>query len=93
MRTTKDNIQETTDVDSGIGQAHKLILFNDNENSFDHVIVSLMELCGHSFTQSEQLAMLVHYKGQATVKTFEDEIECIQLCSALRNRNLDARTN
>ena len=45
------------------------ILFNDNFNTFDWVIHCLMEVCGHTFEQSEQLSILIHFKGKATVKT------------------------
>jgi ATP-dependent Clp protease adaptor protein ClpS len=51
------------------GTKSQLIVYNDDFNTFDWVIQSLMEICSHSFEQSEQLSLLVHYKGKATVKT------------------------
>lgn len=47
----------------------ELIVYNDDHNTFDWVIQSLVEICKHSVEQAEQLSLLVHYKGKATVKT------------------------
>ena len=46
-----------------------LIIYNDDYNTFDWVIQCLMEICNHTFEQSEQLSLLIHYKGKAIVKT------------------------
>jgi len=46
-----------------------LILFNDDFNTFDFVIRSLVEVCDHDEIQAEQCAMIVHYKGKCVVKT------------------------
>ena len=53
---------------------HNLIVWNDDVNTFDWVIESLMEICGHSETQAEQCAMIIHNSGKYAVKkgTFED---------------------
>ncbi|MCS7086359.1 MAG: ATP-dependent Clp protease adaptor ClpS, partial [Bacteroidia bacterium] len=42
---------------------------NDDHNTFDWVIQSLVEVCGHERLQAAQAAYLVHYKGRACVKT------------------------
>ena len=47
----------------------KIILWNDDVNTFDYVIEALLEICGHTLEQAEQCTMLVHYKGKCTVKT------------------------
>lgn len=47
----------------------QLIVFNDDFNTFDWVIQSLMEICNHTFQQSEQLSILIHYTGKAIIKT------------------------
>lgn len=51
-----------------------LILHNDDINTFDWVIESIIRICDHSPSQAEQLTMLVHYKGKAHVKkgVYED---------------------
>lgn len=46
-----------------------LILFNDDINTFEHVIKSLVEVCGHDPVQAEQCALIVHFKGSCEVKT------------------------
>ncbi|MEZ4908350.1 MAG: ATP-dependent Clp protease adaptor ClpS [Saprospiraceae bacterium] len=57
------------EIDNTIGKKSEIIVFNDDFNTFDWVIQSLMEVCKHSFDQSEQLSILIHFKGKATVKT------------------------
>ena len=50
-------------------EVYKLVLWNDDVNTFDFVIESLIEVCGHTLEQAEQCTILVHYKGKCTVKT------------------------
>ena len=67
----------------------EIILHNDDVNTFEHVIVSLMEVCDHDPIQAEQCAWLVHYKGRCTVK--RGEFETLRpLCEALCERGLSA---
>jgi ATP-dependent Clp protease adaptor protein ClpS len=51
------------------GERTQLIVFNDDYNTFDWVIKCFVEVCNHTEEQSEQLSLLVHFKGKATVKT------------------------
>jgi ATP-dependent Clp protease adaptor protein ClpS len=46
-----------------------LILFNDEINTFDFVIETLIEVCGHDVVQAEQCALIAHFKGKCTVKS------------------------
>lgn len=46
----------------------ELILYNDDFNTFEHVIDSLIAICEHSPNQAEQCAYIVHYNGKCTVK-------------------------
>lgn len=46
-----------------------LILFNDDFNTFDFVIDTLVDVCGHDPLQAEQCALIVHYKGKCAVKS------------------------
>ena len=46
-----------------------IVLFNDNHNTFDHVIECLISSCGHDALQAEQCAMIVHFKGKCNVKS------------------------
>ena len=50
-------------------EIYKLVLHNDDIHTFDYVIDSLIEVCGHTSEQAEQCTVLVHYKGKCTVKT------------------------
>jgi len=52
---------ETTDV-------MDLIVFNDEHNTFEHVINTLIKVCKHTAEQAEQCTMLIHYKGKCAVK-------------------------
>ena len=47
---------------------HKLIVWNDEINTFDWVIDTLMDVCGHEREQAEQCTVLIHYKGKCAVK-------------------------
>jgi len=51
-----------------------LILYNDDVNTFDHVIKSLVEVCGHDAVQAEQCALIVHFKGSCEIKTGIPEV-------------------
>jgi ATP-dependent Clp protease adaptor protein ClpS len=46
-----------------------LVVFNDDINTFDHVIDTLIRVCNHSAEQAEQCTMLIHFKGKCTVRT------------------------
>ncbi len=52
----------------------QLVVHNDDVNTFDWVIESLMEICGHNYEQAEQCAMIIHFKGKYAVKkgSYED---------------------
>ena len=51
-----------------------LILHNDEVNTFDYVIDSLMEVCEHDEYQAEQCALITHHKGKCDIKKGEDSI-------------------
>tara|TARA_B100001093_G_scaffold135681_1_gene128213 strand:- start:498 stop:773 length:276 start_codon:yes stop_codon:yes gene_type:complete len=51
------------------GDEHQIILYNDDFNTFDHVIETLISVCDHSSVQAEQCALIVHYKGKCSVKS------------------------
>ena len=68
----------------------KLVLYNDDYNSFPHVIKCLMKYCKHSQEQAEQNAWLVHFKGQALVKS-GGFIKLKPICEALCENGLNAK--
>jgi ATP-dependent Clp protease adaptor protein ClpS len=53
---------ETTDL-------MDLVVFNDDVNTFDHVIDTLIRVCKHTAEQAEQCTLLIHYKGKCAVKS------------------------
>ncbi len=53
---------------------HTLVLFNDDINTFSHVIKTLVEVCGHDPVQAEQCALIVHHKGSCEIKSGIREI-------------------
>jgi ATP-dependent Clp protease adaptor protein ClpS len=71
------------------GPVKEIILHNDDVNTFDHVIESLVDICEHDPIQAEQCAWIVHYNGKCSVKrgTF-DQLE--PRCTALQERGLSA---
>lgn len=85
----KEKISEQFDILTQEEHLNEIVLFNDDVNTFDHVIESLVAICNHSLEQAEQCALLVHYKGKCTVKTGSyDELE--PLCSRLLEVGLSA---
>ena len=71
----KFHTQEETDelvleeVLEEVGNQSQLVVYNDDHNTFDWVIECFVEILNHTYEQSEQLAMIIHFKGKATVKT------------------------
>ncbi|MCK5825053.1 MAG: ATP-dependent Clp protease adaptor ClpS [Ichthyobacteriaceae bacterium] len=60
-------IEEHTEVKRT--QKHQIILHNDEENTFEFVIESLITVCGHTSEQAEQCAMITHYNGKCGIST------------------------
>lgn len=65
----EDVLLEEEISDSDIGQHAQLIVYNDDHNTFDWVIECFMKVLQHTSAQAEQLALIIHFKGKATVKT------------------------
>ncbi|MDP3312968.1 ATP-dependent Clp protease adaptor ClpS [Lutibacter sp.] len=87
--STKRKIQEEVDVLEQETNKFEIVLFNDDVNTFDHVIDSLIDICDHTSEQAEQCALLVHYKGKCTVKTGEYN-DLKSRCSSLLTKGLSA---
>lgn len=68
---------------------HNLIVYNDDVNTFDYVIESLIKICKHDPVQAEQCTMLIHYKGRCDVKTGEYE-KLTSMCTGLLDRGISA---
>ena len=52
-----------------IEKQHQIIVYNDNVNTFEHVITCLILICSQHPDQAEQCAMMIHYKGKCGVKS------------------------
>ena len=66
-----------------------LIVFNDDFNTFDHVIDSLIKVCKHKPIQAEQCTWIVHHNGKCQVKRGDfDTLE--PMCTALLDRGITA---
>jgi ATP-dependent Clp protease adaptor protein ClpS len=50
------------------GFEHELILFNDDVNTFDFVIETLIDVCGHDPVTAEQCALVAHFNGKCMIK-------------------------
>jgi len=87
--STIEKTQVETSVLEQVAVNHEIILYNDDVNTFDHVIDTLIRVCQHDELQAEQCAILVHYKGQCAVKTGSfDELK--PQCSSLLDAGLSA---
>lgn len=66
-----------------------LIVWNDEVNTFEWVIETLMEVCNHAFEQAEQCAFLIHFKGKYAVKHGSYE-NLKPMCEAITDRGIGA---
>ena len=82
---TKEKISEKILIDSDSLNENEIILFNDDVNTFDHVIETLMRVCDHTLEQAKQCSIIVHYKGKCSVKSgsySELKTRCTKLLEA-----------
>lgn len=85
----KEQLQKEVQTIEDQAAINEIVLFNDDVNTFDHVIETLVDVCNHTFEQAEQCSILVHYKGKCTVKTGAyDDLE--PRCSKLLQAGLSA---
>lgn len=77
------------DSDSDSKQGSFLVLHNDEVNTFEFVMDTLVEVCNHTSTQAEQCAMITHYKGKCEVLTGEKN-ELKEIKDELITRGLKA---
>ena len=87
--STREKTSEEILLDEDLSKQNEIILFNDDVNTFDHVIEALIHVCDHAPEQAEQCALIVHYKGKCTVKTGEYE-ELKPRCTRLLQAGLSA---
>ena len=94
MLGTNTNTKELTETDVLTEVEHpcQLIVWNDEVNTFEWVIETLIEVCGHGSEQAEQCAMLIHTQGKYAVK--EGSYEDLKpMCEAITDRGIGATLN
>jgi ATP-dependent Clp protease adaptor protein ClpS len=83
--STIEKVKERVSVQEVTTKNNEIIVYNDDVNTFDHVIETLIRVCEHTAEQAEQCSLIVHYNGKCTVKTGPlDKLkpQCTQLLEA-----------
>ncbi|RYF91865.1 MAG: ATP-dependent Clp protease adaptor ClpS [Chitinophagaceae bacterium] len=93
MIATRNNIKPLHEEELDVLTMHEdpcnLIVWNDEVNTFEWVIETLMEVCKHSREQAEQCAYIIHYQGKYAVKNGSyDELK--PFCDAITERGISA---
>ncbi len=86
---TKEKIKEEFSVSEKESDRYEIILYNDDVNTFEHVINTLINACDHTPEQAEQCSLIVHYNGKCSVKTGTYE-DLKPRCTLLLNADLTA---
>lgn len=87
--SVKPLYEEDTDVLTTLDEPYSLIVWNDEVNTFEWVIETLVEVCGHSTEQAEQCAYIIHFQGKYAVKQGSyDELK--PQCDAITDRGIGA---
>ena len=78
-----------SDVLTELTTSYSLIIWNDEVNTFEWVIETLIKICNHSTEQAEQCAMLIHTQGKYAVK--KGDYETLKpMCDAITDRGIGA---
>ena len=72
--STIEKVKEEILLDELVEINNEIVLYNDDVNTFSHVIKSLVEVCGHDSVQAEQCALIVHLKGKCEIKSGIKEV-------------------
>ena len=88
-----NSAQVKEDVDTELldtlAASYNLIVWNDEVNTFDWVIETLVEVCGHTTEQAEQCALIIHFQGKYVVK--QGDYETLNpMREAIINRGINA---
>jgi len=93
MPLVKNDIQTSNRDETDLLTLHEetcnLIVWNDEVNTFEWVIETLMEICGHTQEQAEQCAYIIHFHGKYAVKNGSyDDLK--PQCDAITERGINA---
>ncbi len=89
--STREELLEEVLLEEETVKQNEIVLFNDDVNTFEHVIDTLVAVCDHTSEQAEQCSLIVHYNGKCTVKTgeFKDlKPRCTRLLQAGLNAEI-----
>ena len=76
--------------DEKVTEENDLVVYNDDHNTFDHVINTLIRVCQHSPEQAEQCTYIIHYKGKCAVKS-GPVTRLVPMKDAILDAGIDAR--
>ena len=86
---TKTITSEVTDTITALDEPCNLIVWNDDVNTFEWVIETLVEVCGHTEEQAEQCAYIIHFQGKCSVKKGDYE-KLKSMCDKITDRGIGA---
>ncbi|MEN8249667.1 MAG: ATP-dependent Clp protease adaptor ClpS [Bacteroidota bacterium] len=82
--------QTIADVEEITVDEQQVVVYNDDINTFDHVINTLIKVCRHTQEQAEQCTWIIHYKGKCAVKS-GSRTELVPVKDAICDAGIDAR--
>ena len=82
--------QTIVEVDEVTVDEQNVIIYNDDFNTFEHVIATLIKVCKHTKEQAEQCTWLIHYKGKCAVKSGEFN-KLVPIKDAICEAGIDAK--
>jgi ATP-dependent Clp protease adaptor protein ClpS len=86
---TEVEILEDEEIEVDEIKLYTILVYNDDVNTFDFVIETLIDVCGHSQEQAEQCTLIIHFKGKCAVKNGDfDELAPIR--NAIVKRGISA---
>ncbi|MCL6461755.1 ATP-dependent Clp protease adaptor protein ClpS [Flavobacterium micromati] len=83
--STKEKVREKVSGKESVHLNNEIVVYNDDVNTFDHVIETLIRVCEHTPEQAEQCSLIVHYNGKCIVKTGDYDklkLQCTRLLEA-----------
>lgn len=91
MSTKPHELEQTLiEIDEVALEEYSLVIYNDDFNTFEHVIETLIRVCKHTQEQAEQCTWLIHYKGKCAVKNGQYEI-LVPMKNAILEAGIDAK--
>ena len=78
------------EVDEVTVDEQNVVIYNDDYNTFEHVIATLIKVCKHTNEQAEQCTWLIHHKGKCAVKSGEFE-RLVPIKNAICDAGIDAK--